>query len=56
MANIVWIYKYFFTQLIIKLWNSLPRDVTEDKSLAGFKTGLDIYVDDTIIWCFNSKY
>lgn len=29
--------KYFFTQHIITLWNLLPQDVTEAKSINEFK-------------------
>lgn len=33
--------KYFFTHHIIKLWNSLPRDVVNVISFHGFKKQLD---------------
>ena len=31
--------KYFFTQRIVKLWNSLPQDVVMATNLDGFKRG-----------------
>ena len=33
--------KDFFTQHIVKLWNSLPRDVVRATHLDGFKRGFD---------------
>ena len=32
--------KYFFTQRIVKLWNSLPQDVVMATNLDGFKRGV----------------
>ena len=37
--------KYFFTQLIVKLWNSLPQDVVMATNLDGFKRGLDKFLE-----------
>ena len=37
--------KYFFTQYIVKLWNSLPQDVTMATNLDGFKRGLDKFLE-----------
>ena len=36
--------KYFFTQRIVKLWNSLPQDVVMATHLDGFKRGLDQFL------------
>ena len=32
--------KYFFTQRIVKLWNSLPQDVVKATNLDDFKRGV----------------
>ena len=37
--------KYFFTQHIVKLWNSVPQDVVMDTNLDGFKRGLDKFLE-----------
>ena len=37
--------KCFFTQLIVKLWNSLPQDVMTATNLDGFKRGLDKFLE-----------
>ena len=37
--------KYFFTQCIVKLWNSLPQDVVIATNLDGFKRGLDKFME-----------
>ena len=41
--------KYFFTQRIIKLWNSLPEDVVTATHLDGFKKGLDRFLESKAI-------
>ena len=35
----------FFTQRIVKLWNSLPQDLEMATNLDGFKRGLDIFLE-----------
>lgn len=45
---------YFFTKYTIKLWNSLPQEVTETKHLARVKQGLNIYIDNKTIQSYNS--
>ena len=47
MINSVDIRKYFFTQRVVTVWNSLPVHVVEAKALGVFKTRLDT-VQDTI--------
>ena len=37
--------KYFFTQHIVKLWNSLPQDVVMATNLDGFKRGSDKFLE-----------
>ena len=37
--------KYFFSQRIVKLWNSLPQDVVMATNLDGFKRGLDKFLE-----------
>ena len=37
--------KYFFTQRITGLWNSLPEEVVTAVSLDSFKTGLDKFME-----------
>lgn len=34
---------FFFLQHVIKLWNSLPQDVAEAKSVSVFKMELDTF-------------
>ena len=41
--------KYFFTQRVIKLWNLLPEDVVKAVSVAGFKKGLDKFLEERSI-------
>lgn len=36
--------KYYFTQHIFKLWNSLPQEVAAAAHLNGFKRGLGMEV------------
>ena len=38
--------KYFFTQLTVELWNSLPQDVVMVSNLDTFKVGLDKPMED----------
>lgn len=38
--------KYLFMQHKVILWNSLPHEMVEADSMARFKKGLDIHVDD----------
>ena len=38
--------KYSFTKHIIKLWNSLPQDAMEAKTINEFKKGLDKFMED----------
>ena len=40
--------KYFFTQCIVKLWNSLPQDVVMATNLDGFKRGLARFLEKAI--------
>ena len=35
----------FFTQRIVKLWNSLPQDLEMATNLDGFQRGLDIFLE-----------
>ena len=37
--------KDFFTERIVKLWNSLPHDVVMATNLDGFKRGLDKFLE-----------
>ena len=41
--------KYFFTQRIVKIWNSLPQDVVMATNLDGFKSGLDKFLEEKAI-------
>ena len=41
--------KDFFTQRIVKLWNSLPQDVVMSTNLDGFKRGLDKFLEGKAI-------
>ena len=38
--------KYFFTQCIVTLWNSLPQDVGMATNLDGFKGVLDKLLEE----------
>ncbi len=38
--------KYFFTQRITGLWNSLPEEVVTAVSLDSFKKGLDKFMEN----------
>lgn len=40
--------KEFFTERVIKHWNSLPREVVEYSSLQLFKRPIDVAVRDTV--------
>ena len=39
------IMNYFFTQLVVNVWNSLPGNIVESETLGVFKTRLDIVLD-----------
>ena len=41
--------KYFFTQHIFSLWNSLPQDVVMASGLDAFKSGLDSFLEEKSI-------
>ena len=41
--------KYFFTQCIVKLWNSLPQNVVMATNLDGFKRVLDEFLEEKAI-------
>ena len=41
--------RYFFTQHIVKLWNSQPQDVVMATNLDGFKRGLDTFLETKAI-------
>lgn len=44
-----------FPQRTINLWNSLPHDVIEAKSLTDLRKGLEISMDNKNIQNYNSK-
>ena len=33
--------RYFFTNRVVNLWNSIPTDIKDQPTLTGFKTNLD---------------
>ena len=41
--------KYFFTQHVVSLWNSLPQDVVMASGLDDFKRGLDKFLKEKSI-------
>ena len=41
--------KDFFTQHIVKLWNSLPQDVVMATNLDGSERGLDKFLEAKVI-------
>ena len=41
--------KYFFTQRVVSLWNSLPQDVVMASGLDAFKRELDRYLEEKSI-------
>ena len=41
--------KYFFTQRIVRLWNSLPEDVVMATNLDVFKSGLAKFLKEKAI-------
>ena len=41
--------KYFFTQPIVRLWNSLPQDVVMATNLDGYKRGLDQFLEEKAV-------
>ena len=41
--------KYFFTQRVVSLWNSLPQDVVMASGLDAFKRGLDRFLEEESI-------
>ena len=41
--------KYFFTQHVVSLWNSLSQDVVIASGLDAFKRGLDRFVEEKSI-------
>ena len=40
---------YFFTQRIVKLWNSLPQDVVMATNWHGYKRGVDKFLEEKAI-------
>ena len=45
--------KYFFTQRIIGLWNSMPEEMVTAVSLDSFKRGLDQFMENKGIKSYN---
>ena len=41
-------YKYFFTNRVINLWNSLPDDIADAKSVNSFKNKIDSHFRDVM--------
>ena len=41
--------KYFFTQHVVKVWNSLPQDMVMASGLDAFKRGLDRFLEEKSI-------